>query len=278
MPRFAAVQMKSELRDPETNLKRVIDRFHEAAANKAKVVLFPECVLTGYALSLEEAGSFAESIPGPRTDRMTKACVDFDALSVFGTIEKDEVGNLFNTAVLVGPTGVLGRYRKTHLPCLGVDRYLTSGEELTEPVETKFGSIGLLICYDLRFPEPTRVLALAGAQVLLLPTAWPDRATIYPDFINRSRSEENHIYILAANHVGEENGIRYLGRSLITSPQGEILSEASTDQEEILYADVDLARSDQKQIVVSQGEYELDLFADRRPELYGRLTEMAGKP
>jgi predicted amidohydrolase len=265
--------METTLLEPEANLEKVILRLHEAAERGADLAVFPECALTGYALTAEEAEAVAETIPGPRTARLTEACREAGALAVVGTIEKDEAGCCFNTAVLVGPSGVLATYRKTHLPCLGVDRFLAAGDSLPGPFDTQVGSLGLLICYDLRFPEPIRVLALAGAQMILLPTAWPARATLYPEFINRARSEENHVYIVAANRVGEERGVRYLGRSIITDPDGDVMAEASTDGEEILCVEVDLARSDRKQIIVAPGEYELDLFGDRRPELYRDLAD-----
>jgi predicted amidohydrolase len=154
-----------------------------------------------------------------------------------------------------------------------VDRYLTRGAQLPPIVSAADARIGLLICYDLRFPEPMRVLALDGAQIILLPTAWPASAGFYPDFLARARAAENGVYLLAANRVGQERGHAFLGRSLIVGPDGEVVAEASTEGETMLIADLDLARSDAKHRVFEPGEYEVDLLADRRPELYGRLIE-----
>lgn len=273
MPRFAAVQFEAIPFDPETNLKRVEAKIGEAASLGAQVVVFPECALTGYVLTADEANAVAEPIPGPRVERLSGVCHQEGTLAAVGTIEVDEYGHLFNAAVLLGPSGVLARYRKTHLPFLGVDRFLAAGDSLPGPFATEAGRLGMLICYDLRFPEPIRVLALNGAQVVMLLTAWPSKATLYPEFINRARAGENHVYVVAANRVGEERGVRYLGRSIITGPGGEVLAEGSVDREEILVADVDLARSDRKEIVFAPGEYELNLFADRRPELYTALSQ-----
>jgi predicted amidohydrolase len=272
MVKIAAVQMQTELMEPEANLASVISRLHEAALMGAKVAVFPECTLTGYSLTAEEALDVAESIPGPRLTKLTAACQAEDVLAVVGTLEADEEGRIFNSAMLVGPEGLLGRYRKTHLPFLGVDRYLAAGGAIPGPFTSPVGKLGLLICYDLRFPEPIRALALSGAQAVLLPTAWPASATLYPEFMAQSRSAENSLFLVAANRCGEERGTRYLGRSIISGPNGEVLAEAGPTDDEILCADLDLTRSDAKRRVFVPGEYELDLFGDRRPELYGALV------
>jgi predicted amidohydrolase len=170
MPRVAAVQMQPELLDLHGNLARVIDRTHRAAAREARLVVFPEIALSGYAVTPEEADTLAQPVPGPATQAVAQACAEDDVHVVLGMLERDADGTLFNTAVLLGPTGLLARYRKTHLPLLGVDRYLAAGDGFTTPVVTTAGRVGLLICYDLRFPEPCRVLALLGAQVIALPT------------------------------------------------------------------------------------------------------------
>jgi predicted amidohydrolase len=111
-----------------------------------------------------------------------------------------------------------------------------------------------------------------GAQIVLISTAWPSAATLYPDFVARTRAAENGIFLVAANRIGEEHGARYLGHSLIIGPDGEVLAQASGEEETILYADIDPSLSDQKRRVFLVGEYELDIFNDRRPKLYGELV------
>jgi predicted amidohydrolase len=106
----------------------------------------------------------------------------------------------------------------------------------------------------------------------LLPTAWPSSATLYPEFMAQSRSAENSLFLIAANRCGEERGTRYLGRSIITGPNGEILAEAGPSDDQIVCAEIDLSRSEAKRRVFIPGEYELDLFGDRRPDLYGALV------
>ena len=272
MVRVAAVQMQPALLDVHGNLARVLDLTREAAAHEARLVVFPEVSLSGYVVTPEEADGLAQAIPCPATQAVQQACVKADVHVVLGLLERDADGTLFNTSVLLGPQGLLARYRKTHLPLLGVDRYLAAGDALIPPVVTPAGRLGLLICYDLRFPEPCRVLALLGAQVIGLSTAWPAAGTLYPEFIARSRAAENRVYLVAANRCGEESGTRYLGRSVIVAPDGEILAEGSTDREETLYAEIDPARSDVKRLVFAAGEYELDVWGDRRPELYAPIA------
>ena len=273
MPRIAVIQMETSLLDIEANITKIIEFVSQAAAHDAQIVVFPECSITGYNMTLDEAEELAGSIPCAQTELITKACARSGVLVVVGMIERDQDGRLYNSAVLIHSDSIRGIYRKTHLPMLGIDRFLVAGDAIPGPYPTEFGNLGMLICYDIRFPEPIRVLSLAGSQLVLIPTAWPDKASLYADFVVRTRSEENHVYIAAANHVGEEQGVRYLGRSLITSPSGEVIAEGSVSEEEILYADVELELSDEKRITFSVGEYELDLFGDRRPELYGRIVE-----
>jgi predicted amidohydrolase len=272
MVRVAAVQMQPVLLDGEANLARVIQLAQEAGAREARLVVFPEAALSGYAISPDEAEDLAQPIPGPATDAVAAACRRADLHVVLGLLERDPDGTLFNASVLLGPQGLLAHYRKTHLPLLGVDRYLASGDAFHPPVETPAGRVGLLICYDLRFPEPCRVLALLGAQVITLSTAWPAAGTLYPDHLARSRAAENRTYLIAANRCGEERGTRYLGRSVLIAPDGTILAEAAPDAEQTLYAEIDPLLSDTKRLVFTRGEYELDLWGDRRPDLYGPLS------
>jgi predicted amidohydrolase len=116
------------------------------------------------------------------------------------------------------------------------------------------------------------VLALLGAQLITLSTAWPMAGTLYPDYLARARAAENRTFLIAANRCGEERGTRYLGRSVIVAPDGTLLAEAAADREQTLYADIDPTLSDTKRLVFAAGEYELDLWGDRRPDLYGPIA------
>jgi predicted amidohydrolase len=173
--------------------------------------------------------------------------------------------------MLVAPGGLIGSYRKTHLPFLGVDRYLTPGDRQFQVFDLPRGRVGINVCYDVSFPEPSRVLKLLGAQLVVLPTNWPPGAWRAPEFVVRARALENHVYYAAANRVGTERGWRFIGRSKILDCDGETLTEAGGDGEEIIYARVDLERADDNHIVNVAGSYEIDRLKDRRPELYGRI-------
>lgn len=268
MPKFAAIQIETQLLDVEQNLAKSLHWLGKAHAAGVQVAVLPECVLTGYDLTPEEVQHAAQLLPGPHTQSLLQFCRETGMLVVLGLLEKDPDGQVFNTAVMLGPQGIMTKYRKIHLPYLGLDRYITGGSEISPPQNTAYGKLGMLICYDLRFPEPVRVLALQGVQVLLLPTSWPQAASFYPDFMAQSRAAENGIFLVAADRIGNERGTPNLGRSLIIDPDGKILAEAGRDQEEMLVAEMEPLRSDQKTRVQVPGVYQLDLFADRRPELY----------
>jgi predicted amidohydrolase len=264
-------QIEPEIGEREHNLETCLARFDAAAAAGAQLLVLPECVIPGYMFdSAAEAMPFAEEIPGPSTEALAAACSRLGAHVVCGLLER-EGDNLYNAAVLVGPDGLIGSYRKTHLPFLGVDRFAVPGDELSV-YDTPLGRIGLEICYDLRFPEVTRTLALAGADIVAHPTAFPVAARIQTELITLARAAENRIYLLTANRCGKERRAEFCGWSQIVDPFGVRLVEAGATEEALLVAEVDVERARDKDYVIP-GEYELYLFGDRRPELYGALVE-----
>src|SRR5262245_18216278 len=160
----AAAQIEPKLGEKERNLETILARTEEAAAAGAQLIVLPECAIPGdMAETAEEAMTFAEEIPGPSTELLESEAVRLGIYVVCGLLER-QGDTLRNAAVLVSPDdGHVGAYRKTHLPFLGVDRFVVAGDEM--PVwETPLGRIGIEICYDLRFPEMTRTLALRGAD------------------------------------------------------------------------------------------------------------------
>jgi predicted amidohydrolase len=269
--RVAVAQLDPKLGEKERNLESCLSRLEEAVAQGAELLVLPECAIPGYMFdSPDEAMPFAEEVPGPSTEALEAACARLNAYVVCGLLERDG-DRLRNSAVFVGPEGLIGNYRKTHLPFLGVDRFTVPGDEL--PVyDTPLGRVGVEICYDLRFPEATRTLALNGADVIAHPTNFPMAARIQTELITVARAAENRIYLLTANRVGKERTGEFCGWSQIVDPYGKRLAEAGVTGEALLVADVDVEKARDKDYVIP-GEYELYLFGDRRPELYGALVE-----
>jgi predicted amidohydrolase len=270
----AAVQMEPKILDTDRNLTRCLELTRIASGEGARLIVLPECALSGYAFSsLEEAVPFCETVPGPSTDRIAETCRQLDVHVVIGMLERDGRG-CYNAAALLGPPGLLGKYRKTHLPYLGVDRFLERGDSPPRVFETGIGRIGVGICYDVMFPEHARVLALGGADVLALPTNWPEQREHIPEHVVPARAAENRIFVVAANRVGIERGTRFIGTSVIAHcAKGAVLARGTADEEEVLYADLNLAEARDKHVVIAPGEFEFNIVRDRRPELYGRIVE-----
>jgi predicted amidohydrolase len=267
----AVAQIDPQLGEKERNLATCVARMEEAVAAGAQLLVLPECAIPGYMFgNLEEGLAYAEEIPGPSTEALERECARLDLYVVCGLLERDGDA-LRNSAVLVGPDGLIGSYRKTHLPFLGVDRFVTPGDAL--PVfDTPLGRIGIEICYDLRFPEVTRTLALRGADIVAHPTNFPMAAKIQTELITVARAAENRIYLLTANRVGKERSGEFCGWSQIVDPFGKRLAEADEREETLLVGEVDVEKARDKDYVIP-GEYELYLFGHRRPELYGALVE-----
>lgn len=272
----AAVQTNPRLRATAENLESVVDRVWRAADLGAELVVFPECALTGYGYRSErDARADAETVPGPATARLTEVAAETGTLVAVGMIER--AGDaIFNAAALIGPDGVVGTYRKSHLPFEAVDRFVSPGDLGLPIFETHLGRLGMLICYDLRFPEPARVMALSGAQIVLNLTNLPPPGWPQPEFMFQTRAAENRVWLVCADRVGTEEGTTYIGRSAIVSPSGEVCAQADGESETVITAEVIPGLADQKDLIVDPGVYELHLFRDRRTDLYGPLADHPG--
>lgn len=276
--KLAGVQMDIAFSDPDANRQRMARRFIEARSQAADLVIFPECAITGYCFeSREEAEPFAESVAGESVGFFTSLCREHDGNVAFGMIERDGE-RLFNAAVLVGAGGLIAVYRKVHLPYLGVDRFLDFGDRAFDVHDVGGVKVGLNICYDSGFPESSRVLAVQGADLVVLPTNWPNGAEMLAEHAIATRALENAIYYAAVNRVGEERGFRFIGRSRICDPAGRTLAVGSTDREETLFAEIDPAISRNKTIVRVPGQHLIDRMADRRPEFYRAVVNPHGLP
>jgi len=273
----AAVQMDVKILDKEHNLDQILSRLEQAAKAGAKLVVFPECALSGYCfVSLEEAAPVAEEVPGPSTEKILAAARRLECTVVVGLLERAGE-QIFNAAAVVTPQGILGTYRKLHLPCIGVDWHTAAGDTPFPVFATPHGKIGISICYDCSFPESGRVLKLKGAQGLVIPTNWPlgsDSWLHTPPV----RATENHLHVIACDRVGEERGFRFAGHSQIVDCHGTNLAEADETEETILYADIDPAAADCNRVIRLPGKWEYDRIAARRPEMYTPLTDPAVRP
>lgn len=270
--KLTAVQLDVALMDVERNLQRMAGWTRKAAAQGADLVAFPECAATGYCFdSLEEALPYAEPIPGPATQRMIEVARETGAAIVFGLLERDG-DSIYNACVLVSPAGLLGAYRKIHLPYLGIDRFATPGDRPFAVHDWQGVRVGLNICYDSGFPESSRVMALAGADLIVLPTNWPRGAETLAEHAIPTRALENNVFYLAVNRAGEERGFGFIGRSQLCGLDGTVLAKTEGTGEESFTYEVDLALARNKRIVRVPGLHVIDRVADRRPEMYDPIV------
>jgi 5-aminopentanamidase len=267
----AVVQSNPRLGDVDGNLAACVLEIQRAAHAGNDLIVFPECALSGYMFADAQATRrCAEPVPGPSTDALSERCAADGVHCVIGLLERD--GDLLhNTAVLIGPNGLVGRYRKSHIACIGADCFTVAGDEPYAVHDTPIGRIGLQICYDWRFPEISRVLALKGAEIIAHPTNSPAPARELAEFITRARAVENAVFFLTANRCGREQGTTFFGWSQIVDPGGRRLAEAG-DRPEVITAQLELELARAKTKEPGDGDYSVRLFGDRRPDLYAPLV------
>lgn len=271
--RVACAQYAIREGEPDHNLERSLHFIRRAAAEGADLVVLPELANSGCdSGSRDDVLDLAEEIPGGPTVRAWREAADASGVCVVGGLLEREGALLHNSAVILG-RGSAGRYRKTHL-WDREKRLYEPGREL--PVfGTRFGKIGLLICYDAWFPEAARTLALKGAQMICVPSNAPDDWVpehqrggdlAMLDVHCIASSNANRVFMAAANRVG--NG--YLGRSCVVDVTGGVLSLAGATEEEIIYAEIDVERADRGKRLTDASH----AFGDRNPAVYeGRREE-----
>jgi predicted amidohydrolase len=260
--KIALYQGPGRINDVDAAFRLMAEKAGQAAANGANLLILPEMYLSGYNIGPEAALAQALA-PQALTAAQTIAETHHIAL-VFGYPER--VGaQVANSAVLIGPGGeILLNYRKTHLfGDLDRDMFKAVGDRFGIAELNGF-KIGLLICYDIEFPEPARILALAGADILLIPTAQMAPYTQVAKLLIPTRAYENQLYVAYANHSGSDDGLNYVGLSSICGPDGAVLAAAGTG-EEMLYATADKAHHEKVRQVDP-------LIHDRRPELYAPIS------
>jgi 5-aminopentanamidase len=268
MIKVAVAQMGSVLGDVKGNLARVASWAKAAAENRISLIVFPECILSGYMFKdRKELAASSVSADGPELAALEDLCKTYDTTVVVGYCELAREG-IFNSAAVIGPEGTIGTHRKRHLPFLGADRFTDEPPGREPPIfNTPIGRVGVAICYEIRFPEVFRTLALGGADIIALPTSWPEQSNILATHFTRVRAAENFVYVLAANRHDSERDIQFLGASQIVDPTGCVCALAERN-EGLASAtfEPDLARN--KRIVFREGEFEVSPWLDRRPETY----------
>jgi len=259
-------QTGPKLGNKERNLKQISEQASKARRKNVDLLIFPELHLTGYTMR-DEVSHLAEPIPGPSTRKVETIAREHRVHVIFGMPEESEVkGVIHNTAVFVGPKGLIGKYRKIHLPTRSVfeeRRYYRPGQDASV-FKTDIGIIGLNICYDLYFPELTRLQALQGAELVVCISASPGLRRRFFEGFCLSRAMENAVYLAYVNRVGIEEGLQFWGGSRVIAPNGSVLAQCKYDVEEFQICKVDLGE-------VSRARAFIPTIKDLEPGLFDQL-------
>ena len=267
----ATVQMTPVHLDKKANVGKMIAFVKEAASKGAKLIVFPELIVTGYPAPItpqDYAGFYqnAEPIPGPTTVQMQKLAQEYGVYVIFGMAERADSKLepvLYNVSAIVGPDGFIANYRKTHLP-LGERNYFHYGNEM-KVFETKVGRIGLLVCYDFWFPEAGRLAALKGAQIIVDVANWPVFDTAPWFALGPGVAASNKVWFVGVNRVGGEEYWPGFGGSLVVAPSGKVVLKAD-NKEGISYATIDLDE-------LTMARAFPPIYNDRRIDLYEPLLK-----
>jgi predicted amidohydrolase len=269
--KIALAQMSCKREDKAENLVKIEKFVDKAKRRAADLVIFPELSLTGYVVR-DQIYDLAETIPGPTTKTVGDIAKKRKVYIVFGMPELSEKtqATIYNTAVLVGPEGFVGKYRKMYLPTHSVfeeKRYFRPGHQ-TVAFDTKLGKIGLIICYDIFFPEVSRLTRLKGAQLIVCISASPAIRRAFFETLTVARAIENTTFLAYVNLVGIEDGLQFWGGSRVVGPNGKILVQAKYDDEELVTCDIDYAD-------IRSVETFVPTLRDLRPELFDKLKSQA---
>ena len=283
---LALVQMRCSA-DPKENLDKALQKISEAAGRGAQIVCLQELFTSQYFCQIEDHKYFqlAEEIPGPSTDKLCALAREKGVVIVASLFEKRSAGLYHNTAAVIDADGTyLGKYRKMHIPddpAFYEKFYFTPGDLGFRAWDTRYGRIGVCICWDQWYPEAARLTALQGAQILFYPTAigWhPGEKAEHGkrqhdswETIQRSHAIANGCYVAVPNRIGHEApdggpGIEFWGQSFVADPSGQIVAKASVDGEEILLTEVDLDALDTQRT-------HWPFFRDRRIDAYADIVK-----
>lgn len=266
--RIACCQLTPDVEDPAGSAAGARAAIRAAVADGAQIVILPELAHCGYVFgSVEEARAAAQPADGELLAGWAQEAERGDALVIGGFCELAPDGRVFNSSALLDGGGLLAVYRKLHL-WNDESRWFEPGDHPAPVVETRYGRVGLGICYDIEFPELTRGLALAGADLIVLPTNWPRDSPPREQPILHSLAMTtayfSRVFVAVCDRGGSERGLGFQGGSVIAAPDGALLSAAAPGGgEQTLVADCELRRARDKRSGPRN-----DAFADRRPERY----------
>ena len=275
--------------DTQANIAKLEQNIRYCAAQGSELIVLQELHNGLYFCQTEDPTIFdhAEPIPGPSTISFGKLAKELNVVLVLSLFEKRAPGLYHNTAVVIEKDGTIaGKYRKMHIPddpAYYEKFYFTPGDLGFEPIQTSVGKLGVLVCWDQWYPEAARLMAMAGAEILIYPTAigWESTDPIVEKrrqtdawiIAQRAHAVANGIHVVSCNRTGYEsdpsgitNGIQFWGNSFIAGPQGEFLAQASNDKEENLVVEIDLNRTETVRRL-------WPFFRDRRIDAFGELTK-----
>lgn len=264
-------QINCKIGDKKYNIDKMVRHIKRAKKKDANLIVFPELSLTGYIVR-DLIYELAEPIRGPSTRFIEDVAKKEKVYIVFGMIERSETAHavLYNTAVLLGPEGFVGKYQKMHLPTHSIfeeKRYFRQGYQA--PVfETDIGRVGLMICYDVFFPEVARMLRLSGSQLTICISASPAVRRKFFEVLTIARAMENTTYLAFVNLVGIEDGLQFWGGSRLIAPNGSIVAQAKYDEEDQVTGRVDYAD-------LKRTEPFVPTLRDLRPEFFETLKKQA---
>ncbi|WP_271410329.1 carbon-nitrogen hydrolase family protein [Pseudomonas sp. Q1-7] len=263
--RIALYQCPPLPRDPAANLERLQQRAAEAASRGAALLVSPEMFISGYNIGRDAVASLAQASDGPWAERVAGIAREHGIAILYGYPERGADGVLFNSVQLIDAQGAsLGNYRKTHLFGELDKGMFSAGNDQYPLLELNGWKLGLLICYDVEFPENVRRLALAGADLVLVPTANMEPFDFVCEVLVRARAFENQCYLAYANYCGGEGEIRYCGLSSVSTPDG--------DQAAVCGREETLAYADLQRDKLEASRARITYLQDRRKELYGPLA------
>jgi predicted amidohydrolase len=267
--KLALAQISSKRENKKENLRKIEAFTIKAKEQAADLVIFPELVLTGYVMR-DQIYELAETIPGPAAEKIEEVAKKTGVHVIFGMPELSEKtkATIFNTSVLIGPKGFIGKYRKMYLPTHSVfeeKRYFRSGYQIAS-FNTTLGNIGLCICYDIFFPEICRLTRLKGAKLIVCISASPAIRRSYFEILTAARALENTAFLAYVNLVGLEDGLQFWGGSRLMSPTGDILAKTKYDEEDLVICEVDYSD-------IRPAETFIPTLRDLRPELFDELKK-----